>query len=55
MEIIDLAEKYEQTYFNCLEDWSDDIKEAKPHKENWYNIEKQCGGSRMVFLLMGKR
>ncbi len=43
MEIIDIAEKYEQTYFNCLEDWSSEIKEGHPHKENWYKTEKHHG------------
>ena len=43
MEIIDLTEEHEQTYFNCLEDWSSEIKEGHPHKENWYNIEKHRG------------
>ena len=28
MEITDLTEKYAKKYFLCLEDWSDDIKEA---------------------------
>ncbi len=43
MEIIDLQKEHEQTYFNCLEDWSSEIKEGHPHKENWYNIEKHRG------------
>ena len=28
MEIIDLSESYHEQYFCCLEDWSDEIKEA---------------------------
>jgi hypothetical protein len=36
MEIIDLTEKYLDKYFVCLEDWSDEIKEAGDHKERWY-------------------
>jgi GNAT superfamily N-acetyltransferase len=37
MEIIDLTEKYLDKYFVCLEDWSDEIKEAGNHKERWYH------------------
>ena len=40
MKIIDLEEKYNHLYFMCLEDWSDEMKEAGDHKENWYNIMK---------------
>ena len=36
MKIIDLTENYERDYFVCLEDWSDELKEAKDHKEQWY-------------------
>ncbi len=43
MKIVDLEKEYEQSYFNCLEDWSSEIKEGHPHKENWYNIEKHRG------------
>ena len=28
MEIIDLSENYLDKYFVCLEDWSDEMKEA---------------------------
>ena len=43
MEIIDLAEEYQDKYFLCLEDWSDEIKEAGNHKELWYNQMKENG------------
>ena len=43
MEIIDLIKEHEQTYFNCLENWSSEIEEGYPHKENWYKIEKHRG------------
>ena len=43
MNIIDLTEKYHQTYFLCLEDWSDEIKEAGNHKEVWFNKMKDAG------------
>ena len=36
MEIIDLPPEYEQLYFMCLEDWSEEMKEAGNHKELWY-------------------
>jgi len=36
MKIIDLNEKYVRNYFAWLEDWSDEIKEAENHKEQWY-------------------
>lgn len=43
MEIIDLAKEHEQLYFVCLEDWSDEMKEAGNHKENWFNKMKEKG------------
>jgi len=43
MKIIDLTEEYEKLYFVCLEDWSEEIKEAGSHKEIWYNKMKDKG------------
>jgi N-acetylglutamate synthase-like GNAT family acetyltransferase len=43
MIIIDLEEKYKRPYFMCLEEWSDEMKEAGDHKENWYNKMKDKG------------
>jgi len=43
MKIIDLAAEHEQLYFVCLEDWSEEIKEAGDHKEVWYNKMKDKG------------
>ena len=43
MEIIDLTDDYKQLYFLCLEDWSDEMKEAGNHKELWYNKIKDKG------------
>lgn len=43
MDIIDLNEKYYSIYFMCLEDWSDDIKDAGNHKEIWFNKFKDKG------------
>ncbi|MFC2121510.1 GNAT family N-acetyltransferase [Bacteroidota bacterium] len=37
MKIIDLNEENKALYFVCLEDWSDEMKEAGNHKECWYN------------------
>jgi GNAT superfamily N-acetyltransferase len=36
MRIIDLSDEHKQLYFHCLEDWSDEIKEAGDHKACWY-------------------
>jgi hypothetical protein len=33
MKIVTLTEKYEGNYFVCLEDWSDEIREAGNHKD----------------------
>jgi GNAT superfamily N-acetyltransferase len=43
MKIIDISPEYEQLYFCCLEDWSDDIKEAGDHKQKWYERMKDKG------------
>jgi len=43
MQIIDLADEYKQSYFVCLEDWSEEIKEAGDHKRVWYNKMKDKG------------
>ncbi len=43
MEIIDLSDEHEKLYFVCLEDWSDEMKEAGDHKEVWYNKMKDKG------------
>jgi GNAT superfamily N-acetyltransferase len=43
MGIIDLNEKYRDTYLVCLEDWSDEIKEAGNHKETWFEGMKDKG------------
>lgn len=40
MNIIDLTGEHKQLYFLCLEDWSDEIKEAGNHKEMWYRKMK---------------
>ena len=43
MKVIDLSEENMDLYFLCLEDWSDEIKEAGNHKECWYNKMKDNG------------
>ena len=41
--VIDLPPEQEGLYFQCLEDWSAEIKEAGDHKECWYRREKEHG------------
>lgn len=43
MKVIDLAEEYKELYFVCLEDWSEEMKEAGSHKEDWCNKMKDKG------------
>ncbi|MCK4907296.1 MAG: GNAT family N-acetyltransferase, partial [Spirochaetes bacterium] len=43
MKIIDLSDKYEELYYVCLEDWSDEMKDAGNHKKNWYSKMKEKG------------
>lgn len=40
MDLVDLDKKFLDTYLVCLEDWSDEMKEAGDHKKNWYNEMK---------------
>ncbi len=42
-EILDLSEPFLDTYCHCLEDWSDEIKEAGDHKRLWYERMKGRG------------
>lgn len=43
MEIVDLNPENEEIYFQCLEDWSDELKEAGHLKEAWYRKMIQKG------------
>lgn len=43
MKIIDLNNNLKPLYFVCLEDWSEEVKEAGNHKEVWYNKFKDKG------------
>ena len=50
MKIIDLVDEYKQLYFVCLEDWSEEMKEAGDHKAVWYSKMKD-GGLRVKLAL----
>ncbi|SHJ42193.1 Acetyltransferase (GNAT) family protein [Dethiosulfatibacter aminovorans DSM 17477] len=43
MKIMDLKTEYNNTYFNCLEDWSEEMKDAGNHKSLWYEKMKDKG------------
>ncbi|UCE04795.1 MAG: GNAT family N-acetyltransferase [bacterium] len=43
MKVVDLTDDHKPLYFLCLEDWSDEIKEAGDHKETWYDKMKDKG------------
>jgi len=43
MKIIDLTKEHHDPYFKCLEDWSDEMKEAGDHKARWYEKMKNQG------------
>ncbi len=43
MKVIDLTKEHQQLYFLCLEDWSDEAREAGPGRSIWYNKMKAKG------------
>ena len=43
MKVVDLPQEHEQLYFVCLEDWSEEMREAGNHKELWYREMKGRG------------
>ena len=43
MKIIDLGPEHENAYCQCLEEWSDEIREAGGHKRAWYDTHKGRG------------
>lgn len=43
MKIIDISTDYERPYFCCLEEWSDDMKDAGNRKQQWYAYMKDKG------------
>ena len=48
--IRDLTEEYVESFCLCLEDWSDEMKEAGPHKRTWYEKMKDKGlGVKLAF------
>lgn len=50
MKIEDISRETESQYFCCLEEWSDEIREAGDHKERWYR-RMQDKGVRVKFAL----
>jgi GNAT superfamily N-acetyltransferase len=48
MKIVDLAAAHEKIYCQCLEEWSDEIREAGDHKREW--VEKHKGKGLRVKL-----
>jgi hypothetical protein len=43
MKIVSLSALHERQYFCCLEEWSNDIRDAGDHKECWYGKMKDKG------------
>lgn len=43
MRIIDLTPEHVEEYCLCLEEWSDEIREAGSHKREWYERHKGRG------------
>jgi len=43
MRIISLSPEHEKLYCVCLEDWSDEMKEAGDHKETWLRKTRDKG------------
>ena len=43
MKVIDLPTEKEKLYCQCLEEWSDEIREAGDHKEQWLQKMKGQG------------
>ena len=43
MKVIDLTKEQHNTYFCCLEEWSDEMKEAGDHKACWFEKFKDKG------------
>ncbi|MBN1620756.1 GNAT family N-acetyltransferase [candidate division WOR-3 bacterium] len=43
MRIIDLSPEFENLYFCCLEDWSQEMAEAGEHKKKWFDQMKDKG------------
>lgn len=43
MKVIDLPLDQEESYFQCLEEWSEDIREEGTLKREWYQRMKDRG------------
>jgi len=43
MKIVDLGPGHEEIYCQCLEEWSDEIREAGNHKRDWFAKAKGKG------------
>jgi GNAT superfamily N-acetyltransferase len=43
MKVVDLAPEHVGEYCLCLEEWSDEIREAGGHKREWYERHKDSG------------
>ena len=43
MKVIDLPVEQEQAYFLCLEEWSEEIREAGDHKARWFERMRDQG------------
>ena len=43
MRIVDMADEHLDSYVVCLEDWSDEMKEAGDHKRRWYDRAVEDG------------
>ena len=50
MGVIDLQPEHHGSYFNCLEEWSDEMREAGQHKACWYQRYKDRGLRVKVYL-----
>ncbi len=43
MKVVDLTVEQEQSYFLCLEDWSEELREAGDHKARWFERMRAQG------------
>jgi N-acetylglutamate synthase-like GNAT family acetyltransferase len=43
MKIIDISPEHEHKFFCCLEEWSEEMKEAGDHKQRWYKYMEDKG------------
>lgn len=50
MKITDITPENEYLYYCCLEEWSDEMKEAGDYKQKWYEHMKDKG-VRVKFAL----